>query len=244
MLGAARGRLGWSRNHTPMAEQNPAPTGDSQQTRPRKRGREPDVPSSALKPRPAFWVRTISGLSRGRPRGSLTLVMTRGSPCSRPPFKVKPQGAPPLSCTSTRRTPSVAGASASARRSGRARGSAPSMTRGAQPLHTQPFHPLMPTPMHSGKHEPAHHLGASRRLGRRRHYSSRRPPLNLLCNLESATRAGPGGSAEKGAGRGTGRGRSRRAPLQHGQGRGRGRLPGARTRGFRTDCARGPKGFL
>lgn len=250
-LEAAGGQSGWSRNLTPMADQNPESTGDSgrrapeceaENRTPHPAPRTPDKPSGSGLPQDCH---------RADPEVPLTLVMTRGSPCSRPPFRVKPQGAPPLSCTSTRRSPSAARVSASTRRSGRARGSAPSMTPGAQPLQ-----PLRPTPMHSGKHKWAHNRGASRRPGHRRHRRHRhhsrhrcgRPPLNLLCNLESAARAGPGGSAENGAGRGTGRGRSRRVPLKHGKGRGgagarlRAGTGGGAHTGVRTDCATGPKG--
>lgn len=249
MFGAARGQPGWSRNRTPTVDQNPVSTGDSGRCAPESEAtnRMPH-PAPPPEPRQSFWVGITPGLSPGRPQGRLTLVMTRGSPCSRPPFRVKPQGAPPLRCTSTRRTPSAARASASARRSGRARGSAPSMMRGAQPLQ-----PLRPTPMHSGKHKLAHHQGASRRPGHRQHRCRRWPLLNLLCNLEkrSAGRARRERGKRRGEGRGEGaeQARSSQTWAREGEGEGEGQararepaLAGARRRGFRTDCAKRSEG--
>lgn len=116
--------------------------------------------------------------------------MTSGSPCSRPPLRVKPHGAPPFSCTSTSRPPSAVRPSASAGRSGRARGSAPSMARGAQAAR-----PLSPRARAHAPRGPAAEAGAA---------GARRAAGQLALQLEES--AGRGGSAEGGPGAGRGRG--------------------------------------
>lgn len=159
-----------TRNQTPC-------TGDPCICAPIKGGCAPDAPSAAPQdPDETSALGTPSRQSPRRPRGRLTLVMIRGSPCSRPPFRVKPQGAPPLSRTSTRRAPW-----ASPGRSCRARGSAPSMVRDAQPLQ-----PLRSAAIHSVP-TASEVRGHALRTAPGRLQASR-PLQNELCNLESAAR--------------------------------------------------------